>query len=207
MIQPPCTLFKKHLDVLVITLMLFFAGFAIGLVSPYGQAIVENARNRQIDVTDITGNFQMIAQNNGMIAAMGWVGWFVFPVFGINYFPPSVMIYSVGASFGAVASAVSPANLAISLMSFGVLEALSLVFGIAGGLLFPKYVALKLFKKPVSLSETIVDSGTLFLYAGAFVAVAAMLEAFLLNPATMLFAVVMGVLITVLSLWLIVKYR
>lgn len=200
-LQTPRELAAKHPEIFVISLVLFIFGVAIGFQPEISEQIIRQAQETTINPYAMTDNFWMILSNNGLISSIAWIGWFVFPFFGLSYFPPTIMVYSVGATFGAVTSAVTPLRSLITLSSFGVLEASALLLGISAGLLFPEYVFLKVMRKQVNFQELLVDSGTLFLYSGLFLVIAAFFETLLLNPSTTWIAVIVGSAATVSLLW------
>jgi len=195
-IHTPRTLISRHPDAFAISLILFLIGFMLGMQPQYSQAIIEEAQKRQVEPTATITNFKEILLNNGLISAVLWLGWFLPLFFGIACLPPAIMIYNVGAAFGAVVSYVSPAQSVITLLSFGILEALGFILALAGGLLFPKYVILKLFGKSVQFIEMLKDTVTILFYSFMFLFSGAIFEAMLINPLTMIVGLIGGLLTT-----------
>jgi len=196
-IYTPRTLINKHFDALAVVLVLFLIGFMLGLQPEYGQSIIEKAREREVEPANVRLNFQAILVNNVLIAFFSWSGWFLFPVMGTEFIPPAITVYNVGSAFGAVV-AHNPLQSLISLLTFGIIEATGFIFATTGGMLFPKYILLKLFRKPVEIAETLSDAAVFLAYAAFLLLISAFIEAFLIYPVTSAFAVLFGVIITVL---------
>ena len=204
-IHTPRRLIAKHPDAFAVSLILFLIGFMLGTQPQYSQPIIEEAQKREVEPTAMTTNFKKILVNNGLICSVIWAGWFLSPFFGIAYLPPSIMVYNVGASFGAVVSYVSPFQSILTLLSFGILEALSFLFALAGSLLFPKYAILKLLGKPTQFTDTFNDALTLLFYSFALLFSGAVLETLLINPLTRIIAVVGGLIVTFFAIRFIIK--
>ena len=197
-IYMPRKLAEKHLELFVLAIALFFIGFLIGTVPEYGQPIIERAREMELDPYAMIPNFKAIFVNNGAIAAFIWGGWGIAPFMGLEYFPPSVMIYNVGAAFGAVVANTTPLQALLTLASFGLIEATGFVFALSGGLVLPKYVLMKITGQSVVLSEMLRDSFTLLLYGFIALGSGALLETLLINPITMAVGASGGVVSTFL---------
>ena len=195
-IHTPRKLIEKHTELFALALCLFFIGFLIGLQPEYGQPIIEHAKQIEIEPTATFTNVRAIFINNGIISVVGWVGWFLTPVMGLDYFPPTIMIYSVGAAYGAVAGYVSAFQFLVTLVSFGVLEAVGLIFGFVAGMLFPKYVFMKLTGKNAAFSEYAGDMLTLMFYSAVALLAGALFEAILINPLLMVIGIIGGVVAT-----------
>jgi hypothetical protein len=196
-IRTPQNLISRHPDAFTVSLIFFLIGFMLGLQPEYSQPIIEEAQKREIEPTATATNFKTILINNGLISAVIWIGWFMIPFFGIAYLPPAIMVYSVGAAFGAVVSYVSPIQSIITIFSFGVIEALGFVFALSSSLLFPKYVLQKLLGKTVYFSETLTDAATLMLYSFLLISTGAVIEALLINPVTQILAIIIGTVTTI----------
>lgn len=203
-IHTPRKLISKHPDAFTVSLILFLIGFMLGTQPQYSQPIIEEAQKREVEPTAVATNFRQILVNNGLISCVIWSGWFLTPFFGVAYLSPAIMIYNVGAAFGAVVSYVSPTQSAITLLSFGILEASGFVFALAGSLLFPKYILQKLLGKPVQIAETFTDAATLLVFSFLFVFSGAIIEALLINPLTRTLAVTSGTIITVFAVWFLI---
>jgi len=204
-IPTPQKLITKHTDAFAVALIFFLIGFMLGLQPEYSQPIIEEAQKREIEPTATTTNFKTILINNGLISAVISVGWFLTPFFGIAYLPPAIMVYNVGAAFGAVVSYVSPTQSIITLFSFGIIEALGFIFALSSSLLFPKYVFQKLLGKTVYFSETLTDAATLILYSFLFIFGGAVIEALLINPITQMLAIIIGTITTLFVIKLLTK--
>lgn len=204
-IHTPRTLIDKHVELFALAVALFFIGFIIGLQPEVSQPIIEHAQQMQIDPYNWAGNLIAIFVNNTAISAVTWVGWFIFPIFGFGYFPPIIMLYSIGTVFGAVISYVSPLQSLLTLASFGIMEATGLIFGMTAGLMFPKYVLMKITAKEAALGDYTKESLTLFLYSIIALGSGALLEALLINPVTQLISVAGGTICTFFFLWFIFK--
>jgi len=196
---------EKHIDAFAISLMLFLAGVVLGLQPSYGQKIIEEARKKEVDPTALLVNFRLILFNNGLIALLSWAGWFTIPFMGVDCNPPSLMVYNIGASFGAVIGNVSPIQTLLTFVSFGIIEALGFIFAVAGSLLFPKYLLLKILGKSVSLMEILKDSATLLFYSFVFIFGGAIFEAFLIYPMTTVFAIIGGAVTTFFLIYFLVQ--
>lgn len=183
-IYTPRALIDKHIELFTLAFALFLIGVIVGLQPEVSQPIIEHAQQMQIDPYDLVGNLQAIFVNNAAISAVTWVGWFIFPIFGFGYFPPNVMLYSIGATFGAVISYISPLQSLLTLASFGIIEASGLIFGMTAGLMFPKYLLMKITAKEAALGDYTKDSLTLFLYSIIALGSGAFTEALLINPVT-----------------------
>jgi hypothetical protein len=197
-ILTPRNLIGKHPEAFAVSLILFMVGFMLGLQPQYGQPIIEEAKKREVEPTAIATNFKQILANNGLISAVLWSGWFFTPFFGVAYLPPAIMVYNVGAAFGAIVSYVSPLQSVMTLVSFGILEASGFVFAFAGSLLFPKYAILKLLGKTTQFTDLFTDASTLLFYSFVLLLCGAILETLLINPLTTMFAVASGLIVTFL---------
>lgn len=181
-IHTPRKLMEKHTELFALALCLFLIGFFVGIQPTYGQLIIERAQEIKIDPNATLTNTRAIFVNNGVISVILWAGWFVMPLMGTECFPPTIMIYNVGAAYGAVAGYVSFAQFLITLGSFGIMEAAGLIFGLVAGLLFPKYVFMKFTRKSVTFSEYALDSLALMFYSAVALLAGALFEAVLINP-------------------------
>jgi hypothetical protein len=195
-IRTPQNLISRHTDAFTVSLIFFLIGFMLGLQPEYSQPIIEQAKKREIEPTATATNFKSILINNGLISGIIWAGWFFTPFFGLAYLPPAIMVYNVGAAFGAVVSYVSPMQSIVTIFSFGIIEALGFIFSLTSTLLFPKYALQKLIGETVRFSETFTDAATLILYSFMFIFVGAFIEALLINPMTQILAVILGAAIT-----------
>ncbi len=204
-IHTPRTLLTKHSDVCAISLILFLIGFILGLQPQYGQPIIEEAQKREIEPTATYVNFRDILTNNGLIASLGFVGWFLFPFWGLMVLPPTIMVYSIGATFGAVVSYVSIPHAIITLCSFGIIELFGFLLTTAGGLLIPKYALYKIVGKTIEFTETVKDAFSFLLYGIICLFLSALFEALLINPATTAVAILIGVLATAFMFLLLRK--
>lgn len=187
---------SKHKELFTLALALFIIGIIIGLQPEVSQPIIENAQQMQIDPYNFTGNLTAIFINNSVISIIIWLGWFLFPVLGLGYFPPTIMLYSVGATFGAVFSYVSPLQSLLTLFSFGILEASGLIFGMSAGLVFPKYVYMKITRAEVVFGDYMKDSLMLFIYSIIALGIGALLETNLINPLVQSIAAISGIICT-----------
>lgn len=191
----PFNLIRKHLDVFIFSLSLFVCGFLFGLQPSVGEPIIEQAKNIQINPYETLANTRKIFLNNVFISAALWLGWIATPVFGLQFFPPFIMVYNVGATFGAVAAYVSSVQFLVIMLTFGVLEMLGVVFGMTAGLLLPKYVIKKLVST-ASFADYAYDSLLFMFYSAFTLLIGAFFEALLINPYTAVVAVAVGTVIT-----------
>jgi len=183
--------------------MLFLAGFLLGTQPEYSQVVIEKAQENQVEPTATVANLKQIFINNGLISTIIWSGWFIVPLLGVECLPPALMVYNVGVAFGAVLSSVSLTQGIITLLSFGVIEALAFIFAMTGSFLFPKYVILKLLQKTVSIADTFRDALTCLFYSFILLMVGACIESLLINPLTAGLAVMFGIAITAVTVWLL----
>jgi len=198
-VHAPRQLIEKHKDIIIISVMLFIIGFVVGFHPEYGKPIIENAQKIPINRYAMSSNFKSIFVNNGVIAIVLCFGWFIFP-FHPDCIPFAVMVYNVGAAFGAVAAYTYISQFLASIISFGLIEALGYVFAMSAGLLFPKYVVLKLLNREATLSSYVTDSLAFMLYSFVSLALAALLEALLLYPIFYLSSIALGIISTFLYL-------
>jgi len=203
-IHTPRKLIHKHPTVFAISLLLFFVGVLLGFKPEYSQEVLEKVREQHIEPTAVAVNVKSILLNNGLIAFVLWGGWFPALFLDLSYLPPAVMVYSVGIAFGTVFSTSSPINSVLTFASFGLIEALSFLMACSGGLLFIKYIVLKISRSPVSFIEILKDAATFLVYSMIFLFTSSVLEAFLINPSTTMLSVLAGIAITVaIVYWLI----
>lgn len=195
-IHTPRKLIDKHPELFVLAIGLFLIGFTIGLQPEYAEPIIKKAKEIELDPYDTLTNIRAIFVNNGMISVMTWTGWFITPILGIDYFPPIIMVYNIGAAYGAVAGYVSFPQFILTLGSFGIMEAVGLIFGMVAGLLFPKYVFMKLTAKNVAFSEYALDALALMFYSAVALLAGALFEAILINPSVTMVSVAGGVVTT-----------
>lgn len=195
-IRTPRKLIDKHPELFVLSIGLFLVGFMIGLQPEYGQPIIEKAREIEINQYDTLANIRAIFVNNGMISVVTWVGWFLAPILGIQYFPPIIMVYNIGAAYGAVAGYVSLPQFLLTIASFGIMEAIGLIFGMVAGLLFPKYIFMKLTGKSVEFSDYASDALALMFYSAVALFAGALFEALLINPTIMVVGIAGGLVAT-----------
>ncbi|MEM2445405.1 MAG: hypothetical protein QW734_01960 [Candidatus Bathyarchaeia archaeon] len=199
-IHTPKKLFDSHYELFIFAIALFAYGFAHGLIPEYAQPVIEKAKELQFEPYNITANIKAIFINNGLLSIVLWLGWILIFFFGLNFFPPTVMIYNIGVPFGAVASNLTPLGYIQVLLAFGVFEALGFIFSMVAGLLFPKYFILKLLRRSVSFDSIITDSFSLFIYGAAFIFLGAFFEALLLSPQAQIAGLALGTLATVIVL-------
>ena len=204
-VHTPRKLIQEHLDLFVIAVGLFLIGFTYGLQPEYAQPIIQHAQEIHIDPYDTLTNIRAIFVNNMLISIVTWLGWFMLPLFGLECFPPSVMIYNVGAAYGAVASYVSLEQFVLTLATFGVIEAVGLIFGMMAGLIFPKYALMKILGRNVSFASYAQDSLSFMFYSAIALLIGALFESLLLNPMTTVLGVISGLVISIFLLRLIFK--
>ena len=203
-VHTPRKLIQEHLDLFVIAVGLFLIGFTYGLQPEYAQPIIQHAQEIHIDPYDTLTNIRAIFVNNMLISIVTWLGWFMLPLFGLECFPPSVMIYNVGAAYGAVAS-VSLEQFILTLATFGVIEAVGLIFGMMAGLIFPKYALMKVLGRSVSFASYAQDSLGFMFYSAIALLIGALFESLLLNPMTTVLGVISGLVISIFLLRFIFK--
>jgi len=194
-IHAPKQLIQKHKEVFLISTLLFLIGVIVGIHPQYGKPIIEHAREIEIDPYAVATNFKSIFINNGLISLILCVGWFIFPFYP-DCFPITVMVYNVGSAFGAVLAYANILQFFVSILTFGLIEALGFIFGLSAGLLLPKYAIQRLLGKPANLSTYLLDSLTFMLYSLSSLVISAFLEAVLLHPALFSIAFIIGVICT-----------
>jgi hypothetical protein len=204
-IHTPKKLIQKHLDLFIIAVGLFLIGFFYGLQPKHAEPIIRQAKEIPVDPYATLTNIKAIFVNNMLISIVSWLGWFMFLLFGLKFFPPLIMVYNVGAAYGAVASYVSSGQFILTLAIFGVVEAIGLIFGLMAGLLFPKYILMKILGRDVSIVNYAQDSLSFMLYSAITLLIGAFLESLLLNPVTAILGLICGLLTSISLLYFIFK--
>lgn len=193
----PSSLIRKHGDIFLVSLCLFLIGFMFGTRPQYSQPIIEEAQKTTLNPENTSENFRLILFNNAFIAFIATIG-------GIIFIPTvNIAIRNIGMTYGAVISTSSIGTSAILLGTFGLLEASAFLLSITSALLFPKYILQKLTGRLTSISETTVDALMLFIYAILILIPSAILEATLINPQTQSTAIIVGVLTTIIILYIL----
>jgi uncharacterized membrane protein SpoIIM required for sporulation len=160
------------------------------------QEIIEEAETIEIEPQNIVQTATRIFLNNAIIAFVTLLGSIII-IYGVN-----LAINNIGAVFGAVTITLTPINALLVLGTFGILEFLGFLFALMAGLLFPKYLIVKLLYHN-SFRDFFTDSSLSFFYSIVFLGIAAVVEALLLNVETALLAFLIGAPLTVILLRLL----
>jgi len=192
----PSMLVRRHFHVFFFALAVFLAGCILGTTPQRTQEIMEEAEKIEIDVYNIPENIRRIYVNNAVIGIILFIASFTV-ILGAN-----IMLNNVGVVFGAVVFNVPPLWAIVTLSSFGVLEALSFTFIFTAGLLIPVYGVKKLVGySDTSFVETLSDCLWLLIYGLCLLLPAAVIEALLINPNTVLYALTSGPIITIFAVY------
>lgn len=166
-----------NLDILTLALILIFAGISIGAANiELQQQVLEQAR--EIALPEDPGSIcHEIFMNNIQLAILSLISGLL-----IVFVPTllmSIAVLSVGSTFGAVMGLTGPGWPQI-MFTFGLLELWAFILAVTSGLLYPKWILLRLFGKATTIGETVLSSAWLLFHSAIALLIAGILEALLI---------------------------
>lgn len=199
--QCPGEILRENKMVVASALFLIFIGFLLGSGTQLKEAVLEQATEQDPgEFVNIRATAYEIFRNNALIALRG-----VIPVFTLQ-----VAIFSVGLVFGALYSVFAFQTYLVIFITFGALELFAAFLSVVAGLLFIKYVFLKVTGTSISLIDTCTSAFVLFLCAIGLLIPSAIIEAFLLycaifSPTNMTSVIILGSLTSAILIYLAVR--
>ena len=197
----PGEILRENKTVVAFALFLIFIGFLLGARTDLGKAVLERASKQDPnEFINIRATAYSIWQNNALIALRG-----IIPVFTLQ-----IAVFSVGVVFGAIYSVFTFQSYLVIFTTFGALELFAAFLSVVAGLLFIKYVVLKITGIPISLMDTCTSAFVLFLCGIGLLIPSAIFEAFLLycaisSPTNMTGVIILGSLTSAILIYLTVR--